>query len=70
MPVRGSPAAALNWTVPLPVPLAPAVIDNHGALLLALHAQPAPLVTVTLPVPPCAGTVVDVRSIVNAQLPA
>ena len=49
------------------MPLAPAVIDNHGALLLALHAQPAPLVTVMLPVPPCAGTLADVGSIVDVQ---
>ena len=70
MPVRGPPAAALNWTVPLPVPVAPEVMDSHGALLLAVHAQPAAPVTVTLPVPPCAGTLADVGSIANVQLAA
>src|SRR6478735_11150265 len=68
MPVRGPPGAALNWTVPLPVPVAPAVMDSHAALLLAVHAQPAAPVTVTLPVPPCAGTLPDVGSIANVQL--
>src|SRR5690349_10341610 len=70
VPVRGPPAAALNCTVPLPVPPAPEVSDRHGALLLAVQAQPAPPVTVTLPVPPFARRLVDVRSIETVQLPA
>ena len=39
VPVRGAAlfAAALNATVPLPVPLAPAVIVIHDALLVAVH---------------------------------
>jgi hypothetical protein len=45
-------AAALKLTVPLPVPLAPAVTVSHVALLAAVHAQPVPAVTLTEPVPP------------------
>jgi hypothetical protein len=33
----------------LPLPLLPAVIVIHAALLVAVHAQPVPAVTVTLP---------------------
>jgi hypothetical protein len=47
-------AAALIPTVPLPLPLAPEATLNHVALLAAVHAQPAPAVTLTLPVPPAA----------------
>jgi hypothetical protein len=36
--------------VPLPLPLAPLVIEIHAALELALHAQPLGAVTITLPV--------------------
>jgi hypothetical protein len=32
-------AATLNVTVPLPVPLLPAVIEIHGALLVAVQLQ-------------------------------
>ncbi len=41
-------------TVPLPEPLEPAVIVMNVALLTADHVQPAPAVTLTLPVPPAA----------------
>ena len=41
-------APTLNVTVPLPLPLAPLVTVIHGALLAAVQAQPAGLVTVTL----------------------
>ena len=44
-------AATLNPTVPLPDPVAPLVTVIHAALLAAVHAQPAPAVTVLLPVP-------------------
>jgi hypothetical protein len=47
-------AAALIPTVPLPLPLAPEVTLSHVSLLAAVHAQPAPAVTPTLPVPPAA----------------
>ena len=39
-------------TVPFPVPLAPDVTVIHDALLTAVHPQPLPAVTVTLPDPP------------------
>ena len=44
-------AAMLNVTVPPPDPVAPAVTDSHETLLAAVHAQPAPTVTVTVPLP-------------------
>ena len=47
-------AATLNDAVPLPVPLAPPVTVIHAALLAAVHAHPAPAVTVLLPLPPAA----------------
>jgi hypothetical protein len=43
--------ATVNVTVPDPVPLA-GVADSHGALVVAVHAQPEPVVTVMLPLPP------------------
>ena len=46
-------AAALNATVPLPLPLAPLVTVSHDVLLLTpVHAQPAGDVTPVEPVPP------------------
>ncbi len=42
--------ATLKPTVPLPEPLAPAETVSHGALLLAVHPQPEPVVTATAPV--------------------
>jgi hypothetical protein len=49
--------ATANVTVPLPVPLAPAVMTIQFALLEAVQAQPGPLVTLTVPVLAVAGTV-------------
>jgi hypothetical protein len=51
VPVRALPvlAATLNPTEPPPLPLAPEVIESHEALLLAVHAHPAVVVTATLP---------------------
>ena len=49
-------AATLNVTVPLPDPLAPPVIVIQLSLVDAVHAHPAPLVTVNDPVPPPAAT--------------
>ena len=40
--------------VPLPLPVTPAVILSHAALLTAVHAQPAGAVTATGPLPPVA----------------
>ena len=50
-------AAALNATVPLPLPLAPPVTVSQDVLLLTpVHAHPASDVTPVEPVPPAAGT--------------
>jgi hypothetical protein len=56
--VRGgaeSLRATENSTLPFPDPLAPAVIVTHESLGVAVHEQPAGLVTDTVPVPPCFG---------------
>ena len=37
--------ATLNATLPFPVPLAPAVIVIHAAVVAAVHPQPAGAVT-------------------------
>jgi hypothetical protein len=54
VPVRVLPErlSALNPTVPFPVPDAPEVIAIHPTLLVALHEQPAPAETATVPPPP------------------
>jgi hypothetical protein len=50
-------AAAVNWTVPFPVPAAPAVMLAHVASLVAVHAhEGADAVTVTEPDAPAATT--------------
>ena len=68
-PERGPPlvASALNWTVPLPLPLAPDVTVNHDALLTAVQAQSGAVVTATLPVPPAAGSFALVGAMAKAQ---
>ena len=38
--------------MPLPLPLAPPVIEIHESFVAAFHAQPAPAVTLTLALPP------------------
>ncbi len=45
-------AATEKATVPLPVPLPPAVTVIHEALLTAVQVQPTPAETLTLPFPP------------------
>ena len=60
MALRAEPvalAAALNVTVPLPVPAAPLVTDSHGAVDTAVHPQAAVVVTANDPVPPATGVV-------------
>jgi hypothetical protein len=58
VPVRALPvfAATLNPTDPFAVPVAPDVMAIHDSLLLAVHAQPAPAVTATVPVVAAAPT--------------
>lgn len=58
VPAREGPVVAFarKATLPLPLPLAPCVIEIHDALLDAVQAQPPPAVTETVPVPPAAGT--------------
>jgi hypothetical protein len=53
-------AATVNATDPLPLPLGGDVIVIHGAWLVAVHAQPAFVVTAVLPEPPAAGIETDV----------
>jgi hypothetical protein len=60
-------AATLNWTTPLPLPLAPSVTVIQSALLAAVHEQPAAAVTLTVPVPPLAGTEDDSGAMAKAQ---
>jgi hypothetical protein len=53
VPVRTLPAvfaATLYVTVPIPVPLAPAVIVTQPTLLIAVHEQLVPVTTDRLPV--------------------
>ena len=48
-------AATLIVTLPLPLPFVPLAIVSHDALLVAVHAQPARLVTATTGLSPAAG---------------
>jgi hypothetical protein len=50
-------AAAVNATVPLPVPLVPELMVIHDAPVVALHEHPLGAVTLNVPVPPATGTV-------------
>jgi len=54
VPLRAPPLlpATLNPTVPLPVPVAPEVIEIHDAPLVAAQLQDAALETLTEPVLP------------------
>jgi hypothetical protein len=57
-PLRAAPVfdATLNETEPLPVPLAPPATVIQAALDVAVHAQLAPVVTATVPLPPVEST--------------
>ena len=62
-------AAALNATVPVPVPLAPPVTVSQDVLLLTpVHAHPAGDVTAVEPVPPPAATEPLVGAIAYVQV--
>jgi hypothetical protein len=52
----------------LPLPVAPAPIVIHAALLVAVHAQPIAAVTATVPVVPLDTALADVGEIVGAQV--
>jgi len=69
VPVRCGPvlAATVNWTVPAPEPLAPAVMVIHESLLAAVQAHPVAAVTLTDPDPPLAGKLCEAGLMVNAQ---
>jgi hypothetical protein len=69
VPDRDGPVvdAAVNVTVPDPLPLAPDAMAIHDALLVALHAHPDPAVTATLPLPPEAGIVCVSGDAANVQ---
>ncbi len=45
-------ARTANDTDPVPLPELPATMVTHGALLVAVQAHPADVVTVTVPAPP------------------
>ena len=51
----------------MPLPVAPAVMVIHVALLEAVQAQPVAAVTVTEPVPAADVTVADAEEIVGAH---
>jgi len=57
--------AAVNPTLPEPVPVAPVRMVTHEALLVAVQLHPAPAVTATVPMPPEAGRDWLVGEIVN-----
>jgi len=54
--------AALNRTVPFPLPDAfPVTVSQPVSLLAAFHPHPSPVRTSNVPVPPPAGTDADVE---------
>jgi hypothetical protein len=55
-------------TVPLPVPLDPAVTVTQLAPPVTVHAQPARVVTATLPVPPVPANACVDGEMLNPQL--
>jgi hypothetical protein len=69
VPVRCGPALAATekFTAPPPEPLAPELIVIHAALLVAVHAHPVVVVTLTLPAPPEAAKLWLVGLIENEQ---
>jgi hypothetical protein len=70
VPVRGLVvgfAATLYVTDPFPLPVAPALMVIQATLLVAVHAQPAAAVTVTVPLPPAAVAFADGAPIVGAH---
>ena len=73
VPLRAGPVfgATVNTTFPDPLPLAPAVMVIHGALLVAVHAQlPLELTATEFPAPPLAGSDSVVVARENPHAPA
>ena len=68
--VRDGPlfAGIVSSTFPLPVPLRPAAIVTHGALVLVVHAQPPAAVTFTVTLSGPCPAVYHVGLIVSAQV--
>jgi hypothetical protein len=62
-------AATLKVTVPIPVPLAPFVMVIHAVLLVAVHEQLVPVVTLKDVVMPAAGTEAPGDPSVNVHVP-
>jgi hypothetical protein len=60
-------AAALYVRFPLPLPLPPAVIVSHGALLELVQAHPAGAATLVAPVPPAPAWACPVGASVNVH---
>jgi hypothetical protein len=69
VPDRAGPVVAetVKRTVPFATPLDPSVTRIQSTGLAAVHGQPLPLVTFTVPVPPAAATDCDVGSIEYAH---
>jgi hypothetical protein len=70
VPVRGDAdafAPMLKTTAPLPFPLAPDVIDNQEALLVAVQLQPAEVLTLATLDPALAGELTDVGATENVH---
>jgi hypothetical protein len=64
-------AAMENVTLPLPLPLVPETIANHGTVLVAAHVQPVVVETaIGEPAPPAAPTDCDVGATDTEQFPA
>jgi hypothetical protein len=62
-------AAAVNCTVPGPLPFAPDVMTIHDALATAAHPHDPDVFTVKEPEPPVAGTDWPAAESMNAQPP-
>jgi hypothetical protein len=67
--VRGAPvfAVAVYVTGVVPVPLLADVTVSHEALLATFHAQPAPVLSVAVPLPPAAAKLALVGLKLNEQ---
>jgi hypothetical protein len=63
-------AAAVNWTLPGPLPLAPEVMVIHASPVVADQAQPPAVLIANEPDPPAPATVWLGGAIENVQPPA